>query len=134
MEDKIIRKYIDEANQLLKNSYSVYSRFPVAAILIDSEGNKYRGVNVENASYGLSLCAERNAITTGITDGMKIIDTIIITANMDRPVSPCGACRQVIAEFANKNTKIILANNKNYEYIVWTLEDMIPRSFGPSDL
>lgn len=134
MEDKIIRKYIDEANQLLKNSYSVYSHFPVAAILIDSEGNKYRGVNVENASYGLSLCAERNAITTGITDGMKIIDTIIITANMDRPVSPCGACRQVIAEFANKNTKIILANNKNYEYIVWTLEDMIPRSFGPSDL
>lgn len=134
MEDKIIIKYIDEANQLLKNSYSVYSHFPVAAILIDSEGNKYRGVNVENASYGLSLCAERNAITTGITDGMKIIDTIIITANMDRPVSPCGACRQVIAEFANKNTKIILANNKNYEYIVWTLEDMIPRSFGPSDL
>ena len=73
LTEEEISGYIDEANDILKNAYVPYSKFPVAALLIDDNGNKHKGVNVENASFGLTLCAERNAITTGITGNMKKI-------------------------------------------------------------
>ena len=110
-----IRQKIDEAIDLMKKAYVPYSKFPVAAILIDENNKVYKGVNVENASYGLSLCAERNAITSAVTDGMEKIKYIVIVADTQGPVSPCGACRQVISEFSNKDTRIIMAN-KNYYY------------------
>ena len=93
-EKKEILGYIDEVNLLLERAYVPYSKFPVAALLIDNNGKKYKGVNVENASYGLTLCAERNAITTAVTGGMKKIKLLVITGNTPEPISPCGACRQ----------------------------------------
>ena len=128
-----IRQKIDEAIDLMKKAYVPYSKFPVAAILIDENNKVYKGVNVENASYGLSLCAERNAITSAVTDGMEKIKYIVIVADTQGPVSPCGACRQVISEFSNKDTRIIMAN-KNYDYKIWDVEEMIPDAFGPEDL
>ena len=110
-----------------------YSKFPVAALLIDNNGKKYKGVNVENASYGLTLCAERNAITTAVTGGMKKIKLLVITGNTPEPISPCGACRQVIREFSDKDTVIILAN-KDGKYESTSLEKLLPYSFGPEDL
>ena len=110
MDEKEILSYIDEVNLLLKRAYVPYSKFPVAALLIDNNGKKHKGVNVENASFGLTLCAERNAITTAVTQGMKKIRLLIVTGNTLEPISPCGACRQVIREFSDKDTVIILAN------------------------
>ena len=82
----------------------------------------------------MAICAERNAISSAVTEGMKKIDLIVITGNTDEPISPCGMCRQVIREFATPDTRIVLATSKNDNYIVWTLEEMIPYSFGPEHL
>ena len=132
-EKKEILGYIDEVNLLLERAYVPYSKFPVAALLIDNNGKKYKGVNVENASYGLTLCAERNTITTAVTGGMKKIKLLVITGNTPEPISPCGACRQVIREFSDKDTVIILAN-KDGKYESTSLEKLLPYSFGPEDL
>ena len=108
LSEKEILELIDEAVEISKKAYVNYSHFPVGAVLIDENGRKFKGVNVENASFGLSLCAERNAITTAVTDGMKKIKTLVVTGDTDKPISPCGACRQFMLEFADENTVIIL--------------------------
>ena len=132
--DTQIKEYIKQANEILDRAYVPYSKFHVGAVVVDTEGNVYKGINVENASYGLAICGERNAISSAVTDGMKKIDLIVITGNTDEPISPCGMCRQVIREFATPDTRIVLATSKNDNYIVWTLEEMIPYSFGPEHL
>ena len=131
MKDK---EYREKANKLLKRAYVPYSHFPVASIVIDQDDNEYIGINVENSSYNLGLCAERNAITTGVTNGLKKIKRIYITANVKRPISPCGACRQVISEFSDENTRIILGNSNNEEIREFSVDEIIPYSFGPNDL
>ena len=133
MDKKEILSYIDEVNLLLKRAYVPYSKFPVAALLIDNNGKKHKGVNVENASFGLTLCAERNAITTAVTQGMKKIKLLIVTGNTLEPISPCGACRQVIREFSDKDTVIILAN-RDGKYKITSIEELLPYSFGAEDL
>lgn len=133
MDEKEILSYIDEVNLLLKRAYVPYSKFPVAALLIDNNGKKHKGVNVENASFGLTLCAERNAITTAVTQGMKKIRLLIVTGNTLEPISPCGACRQVIREFSDKDTVIILAN-RDGKYKIASIEKLLPYSFGAEDL
>ncbi len=133
LTEKIIMEYIDEANEILEKAYVPYSKFPVAALLIDDQGRKYRGVNVENASYGLGICAERNVIPTAVTEGMKKIKILVVTGGTPEPISPCGACRQVISEFSDEETVIILANNEK-KYKIWKIKDLLPYSFGPEDL
>ena len=133
LSEKEILDYIDEINLLLEKAYVPYSKFPVAALLIDENGNKHKGVNVENASFGLTLCAERNAITTAVTENMKKIKVLVVTGNTPEPISPCGACRQVIREFSDNDTVIILAN-KDKKYKITSLEELLPYSFGPEDL
>lgn len=126
--------YIKKANKLLCKAYVPYSKFPVSAIVIDQDGNEYEGVNVENAAYGLCLCAERNAITSGVTKNLKSIRTIYITGNTNEPISPCGSCRQVIAEFSTKDTKIILGSLKTDEYKEMDLDNLIPYYFSKNSL
>ena len=133
LNEKEILSYINEVNLLLKNAYVPYSQFPVAALLIDDNGHKHKGVNVENASFGLTICAERNAITTAITENMKKIKVLVITGNTPEPISPCAACRQVIREFSDKDTIIILANKDN-KYKITSIEELLPYSFGAEDL
>lgn len=133
LNEKEILNYIDEINLLLEKAYVPYSKFPVAALLIDNNGKKHKGVNVENASFGLTLCAERNAITTAVTENMKKIKVLVVTGKTPEPISPCGACRQVIREFSDNNTVIILAN-KDKKYKITSLEELLPYSFGPEDL
>lgn len=126
--------YIKKANKLLCRAYVPYSKFPVSAIVIDQDGNEYEGVNVENAAYGLCLCAERNAITSGVTKNLKSIRTIYITGNTNEPISPCGSCRQVIAEFSTKDTKVILGSSKTDEYKEMDLDNLIPYYFSKNSL
>ena len=133
LNEKEILDYIDEINLLLEKAYVPYSKFPVAALLIDNNGKKHKGVNVENASFGLTLSAERNAITTAVTENMKKIKVLVVTGNTPEPISPCGACRQVIREFSDNDTVIILAN-KDKKYKITSLEEILPYSFGPEDL
>ena len=133
LNEKEILNYIDEINLLLEKAYVPYSKFPVAALLIDNNGKKHSGVNVENASFGLTLCAERNAITTAVTENMEKIKVLVVTGNTPEPISPCGACRQVIREFSDNDTVIILAN-KDKKYKITSLEELLPYSFGPEDL
>eukprot|EP00827_Trimyema_finlayi_P000988 TRINITY_DN130_c0_g1_i1.p1 TRINITY_DN130_c0_g1~~TRINITY_DN130_c0_g1_i1.p1 ORF type:complete len:105 (+),score=40.66 TRINITY_DN130_c0_g1_i1:75-389(+) len=93
----------------------------------------YTGANIENASYGLSNCAERTAIFKAASEGMRQMKTICVVADTDKPVSPCGACRQVIAEFSDDTVVIILANLKR-QYKILTLEELIPYRFSGFDL
>ena len=133
LDGEEILKYIEEANEILKRAYVPYSKFPVAALLIDETGKKHRGVNVENASYGLTVCAERNVIPTAVTEGMKKIKILVVTGGTPEPISPCGACRQFISEFSDEDTIIILAN-KEMKYKIFKISELLPYSFGPNDL
>ncbi|MGL4950358.1 MAG: cytidine deaminase [Mycoplasma sp.] len=111
-------------------SYAPYSNYPVACILIDDSNKQYYGVNVENVSYGLTICAERNAITTACTNGSYKFKEIHIICGKDSKDFgvPCGACRQVITEFMDDESKVIIWNNigQTKEYKV---SDLMPNSF-----
>jgi cytidine deaminase len=94
------------ARECLERAYAPYSRFQVAAAVLDDRGRVFTGVNVENISYGLSMCAERVAIFTAIASGARHIAAVAVAASGAELLSPCGACRQVIAEFAAPDTPI----------------------------
>ena len=109
-----------------ENSYSPYSHFAVGAAVRTASGKIYSGCNIENGSYGLCNCAERTAIFTAVAAGEREIDTICIVADTTGPVSPCGACRQVMSEFKIRN--IILTNMKG-DVKECTLEELLPYQF-----
>lgn len=121
------------ASQSMDQAYSPYSNFSVGAALTTRAGNTYTGCNVENVSYGLAICAERNAIAQAITSegpNLKIDEIFITNRNSDGnsiPCSPCGACRQVIAEFATPQTRIHY-QGKTGDVSV-TMEELLPDSF-----
>lgn len=118
-----------------KRSYSPYSNFKVGAVVVLNDGTLVYGCNVENASYGLSNCAERSAIFNAISSGYdyKSIVELIVIADSKRPISPCGACRQVMAEFLNQDTIITLFNLEK-QHISFLLKDLLPYSFDQGDL
>ncbi len=128
MKKEEILNLIDEALEVREKAYVEYSKFKVGAILITSEDKKYKGVNVENKSYGLTMCAERNAIFSAVTDGMKKIKLMVLVGDTEKPITPCGACRQVMSEFADKDTRIVMSNLKK-EYEVVTMKDLLPYAF-----
>lgn len=131
MIEQELQKLIQAAIEMRKQSYSPYSNFAVGAAVLSNDGYIYGGCNIENASYGLTNCAERTAIFNAVSDGKRNISAIAIVADTDRPCSPCGACRQVIGEF--KIPCIIMANLKG-EYKKVTLEELLPFSFSNIDL
>lgn len=131
MIEQELQKLIQAAIEMRKQSYSPYSNFAVGAAVLSDDGYVYGGCNIENASYGLTNCAERTAIFNAVSDGKRNISAIAIVADTDRPCSPCGACRQVIGEF--KIPCIIMANLKG-EYKKVTLEELLPFSFSNIDL
>ena len=128
-------KLIDEAIKARKNSYSPYSKFKVGAVVLTNDNKLYYGANIENSSYPLAMCAERNALFNAYSNGVRKDDIIAlcIVADCKRPVSPCGACRQVISELCNKDTKIILTNLKK-EVKEVTIDDLLPYSFDSNDM
>jgi len=125
-DDLSLLKYAAEA---MKNSYSPYSHFPVGAALLTSSGKVYTGCNVENASFGLSNCAERTAVFKAISEGEKKFDTIAIAAKAK--AWPCGACRQVLNEFA-PHIRVLISWDDNIEEK--NLQELLPDSFGPANL
>ncbi|KXO04847.1 MULTISPECIES: cytidine deaminase [Bacillus cereus group] len=127
------KKYIEEANKMLEKAYIPYSKFPVGAALVTKEGKIYTGCNIENASYGLCNCAERTAIFKAVSEGKRDFSYLVITGETDGPISPCGACRQVIAEFCDPKMPVLLTNVKGDEKEV-TVEQLLPGAFSIEDL
>lgn len=124
---------VKQAIKVRENAYTPYSNFKVGAAVLTETDKIYLGCNVENASYGLTNCAERTAIFNAVSHKEKEVKAIAIVADTEGPVSPCGACRQVIAEFARKDTKIFLAN-LNGDIKETTIEHLLPGYFSASDI
>jgi cytidine deaminase len=121
---------IDLAKQARKKAYAPYSRYKVGAALLGKSGTVYTGCNVENASYGHTVCAERTAVLKAVSEGEMEFEAIaVLTKNGG---SPCGACRQVLSEFAPQMTVYIA--DKNGAYRTTTLEKLLPDSFTPAHL
>lgn len=121
--------------ELLNKSYAPYSNFRVSAIIETTDNNIYTGVNIENASYGATVCAERVAIFKAVSEGYRKGDFKRLHVMVDSPKisSCCFMCRQVISEFFNNDTEIILYNNKG-EYKTYTKEKLCPLPFDSEDL
>lgn len=130
-----MKKLIEAAIEASKNSYSPYSKYPVGAAIEMKDGTVVTGVNVENASFGLTNCAERTALFTARTLGYKKEDIVAmsIAAGQEEIGAPCGACRQVINELVPKNAPLYLTNLKG-KFQESTIEELLPFSFGPEDL
>lgn len=119
--------------QLLSNAYAPYSNYKVASILVLKDGNTYSGVNVENASYGATICAERNAINSAIKDGYRKGDFKELYVMVKGPLAfPCFICRQTINEFFELDSKLILMNKD--EEKIYAMSEILVHPFGPEDL
>jgi cytidine deaminase len=128
IKENEILNLIDEAIEIREFAYAKFSNFKVGAVVVDEKGNHYTGCNVENSSYGLSMCGERNAIFHAVSRGMKSIKVLAVVGDTTGPISPCGACRQVINEFSTDDTIIIMANLKK-EYKVVSFKELFPYGF-----
>ncbi|WP_407307220.1 cytidine deaminase [Desulfosporosinus sp. SB140] len=131
-EIEVREELISRAVAAYQQAYVPYSHYPVGAAALFSSGKMYSGCNVENASYGLTICAERNAIFQAVSFGERSLEVIVVAVPTDEFPSPCGACRQVIREFA-ADCLVILVNGRRE--IRWTtLKRLLPESFGPEFL
>ncbi len=129
------RELVDLAVEARARSYSPYSKFAVGAALVCHDGSVYIGANVENASYPLCMCAERNALYGAMMDGKRADDmaALAIVADTEGPCSPCGACRQVISELFPKDAPIYLANLRG-DLVETSVEELLPFAFDGDDL
>jgi len=129
-----IEPLINKAKQIAALAYAPYSKFRVGACIRSTQGKLYYGCNVENASYGLTSCAEASAISHMISHGdTEIAEIAIIGLDTNQFISPCGACRQRIREFASPKAAIHMANSIG-QYESKTLDELLPKSFGPNFL
>lgn len=119
------------ATEAMEKAYNPYSGLAVGAALRTTDGKVYIGVNVENASYGLTICAEGNAISTAVSDGMRpgeLLTLVLVTGETSK-VSPCGGCRQMITEFAAPNCLVIASAVNMSEFHTWHIKDLLPEAF-----
>ncbi|WP_117169391.1 cytidine deaminase [Paraliobacillus sediminis] len=124
---------IEHAKEARKKAYIPYSKFAVGAALETKSGKVYLGCNIENAAYPVSLCAERVAIFKAISEGETEFKQLAVVADTDRPVSPCGSCRQVMSEFFNEDVSVHITNLKNDVKSV-TIDQLLPYSFQATDM
>jgi cytidine deaminase len=122
------------AREAQHGAYAPYSKFQVGAALRVS-GEVFAGANVENASYGLGVCAERIAMFTAANAGARELEEVVVCSDASPPSSPCGACRQVLAEFARDPAAVIVtAVNPRGEHRTWTLAQLLPDAFSGREL
>ncbi|BDC19239.1 cytidine deaminase [Acidianus sp. HS-5] len=120
-------KLLEIARNAARNSYAPYSNIHVGAALLTEDGKIFTGTNVENSSYGLSICAERVAVFNAVSNGYKKFKKIAIITSEGKGIMPCGACRQVLAEFSNNIHIITLDKDSNV--IKFKLNDLLPHAF-----
>lgn len=138
METKQIQEMIDVAIEQLSFSYTPYSGFKVGASLLTKSNRLFTGCNIENAAYTPTNCAERTAFFKAVSEGEREFQAICIVGGQDgilkEYAAPCGVCRQVMMEFCNPHTfQIILATSRE-QYEIFTLEELLPKGFGPDNL
>ena len=116
-------------------AYAPYSGFRVGAALLTEQGDVITAANVENASYGLAICAERSAVVAAVAAGSRSFQSIAVAGNGPDPVTPCGACRQVLREFPKgADLEVLCAGETGEELLATTLGALLPHSFGPESL
>jgi cytidine deaminase len=123
---------VEAAKKARGRAYAPYSRYQVGAAVRGDNGKVYLGANIENASYGLALCAERNAVAAAILDGCKQLTGLAVITSTSPPAAPCGMCRQTLAEFA-RDLPVALCNDKG-ERTDTTLAALLPHAFRGTDL
>ncbi len=137
MQNTISSTHITEMLKLAKaaqnRAYSPYSQFKVGACIRDANNKFYTGCNIENASYSLTFCAEGSAIAHMINDGANKISEIVIVGSSDKPCAPCGACRQLLREFADEHILVHMFDQNGNGYTK-PLTELLPDSFGPDFL
>jgi cytidine deaminase len=128
-----VQQLVDEAKKARGFAYVPYSKFQVGAALLAKDGTVFHGCNIENASYGMTNCAERTALFKAYSEGVTKFDTLVVVADTDGPVSPCGACRQVISELCDPDMEVILTNLKG-DVQRTLVKELLPGAFSPNDL
>ncbi len=131
---KNIDKLIRSAKKAYENAYAPYSKFSVGSAILDENGNIHNGCNVENAAYPSGSCAEEQAIGNMIVNGGKIIKDIVVIGKSDMLITPCGACRQRIREFCDKDTMIHICDVDKGYLKSFNLKELLAYSFGPDNL
>ena len=127
------KKLLEAAAAVQRRAHAPYSKFPVGAAVLDDQGNVHVGCNVENASYPQGTCAETSAIAAMVAAGGKRIRAILVTGDGEGLCTPCGACRQRISEHADDETPVLVAQGDRVR-ATFTLEQLLPHSFGPENL
>lgn len=134
----MVKELAERALENLDRAYVPYSHFHVSAALLAEDGRVFTGVNVENASYPAGICAERTAFVKAVSEGAKEFSAIAICGGEDGHVTdycpPCGICRQVMREFCDPQTFLIILATGRENYDMYTLEQLLPMSFGPENL
>jgi len=127
MEEEVLDRLIEAAEEAAQNSYSPYSGFPVGAAVLTADGSIYAGANVENASYGATMCAERVAVFKAVSEGQDKILALAVYTNAANFAIPCGMCLQVVSEFAEDIPVIVAGDAGMKEF---TLSELLPHRFG----
>jgi cytidine deaminase len=120
------------ARKAARHSYCPYSKFPVGAAVLTDTGEIFSGCNIENASFGLKICAERTAIFQAVVNGCRGLAKVLVYTPTEKPALPCGACRQVINEFGPKAQVVSVCDTD--QRIETSLTVLLPEAFGPSEL
>ncbi len=136
--DVNVTKLIETAFEARENAYTPYSHFRVGAALLAKNGQVFKGCNIENASYPVTICAERTALFKAVSEGVREFEAIAIVGSMEGQVNelisaPCGVCRQALFEFCGNDLKVILAKSAT-DYLETTLGELLPYGFGPANL
>ncbi|KAI0040062.1 cytidine deaminase [Auriscalpium vulgare] len=135
---EVKERLIQAAVDAKQGAYSPYSKFRVGAALLASDGSIIKGANIENASYGGTICAERTAIVKAVSDGTRSFAALAVTTDVAQALSPCGICRQVIREFCALDMPILLVpagyTAEKGGILETTVSGLLPHSFGPEDL
>ena len=134
IEPEALEDLIDAARAIRANAYAPYSGFHVGAALLAGE-EVFAAVNVENASYPVSVCAERNAVAMAVAAGAATgVRAVAVVSDAESPTPPCGACRQVLFEFGGPGMAVVAESADAAARRLWSLEDLLPDAFGPRDL
>ena len=134
LDDALASRLLDKAREFARNAYVPYSRFPVGAAVLADDGSVIGGVNIENASFGLTVCGERIAIFTAAAQGHRVLKAVAVSAPKHAGTTPCGACRQVMNEFKPEDGDLIVVLDDKERPRQILLRDLLPESFGPRDL
>jgi cytidine deaminase len=130
VKNATLKSMIEDAYKVQKNAYAPYSKFLIGSSILDSNETIYTGCNVENSSYGGTVCAERVAIWKGISDNMKLpLKAVVVVSSEKEQWPPCGMCRQVMAEFCAPETVVFFGNNKK-EFRKITFKELLPEAFS----